>query len=172
MNGSSGKRWVSTTRRRRRVFHAVLASAYRVLHCRGATVTRHLREHVRSQGGVNGCSFYRAPQGGDLRRLQGVPGAYEARFVLPLFYLQPLYPATLSLLEVAAGQRWGLRIYELVVMPLSWHAVRSLGLNAVVPGALYVDRYQLGGGRAASGRRSAPGSGNARQARGSRPLPS
>jgi hypothetical protein len=73
------------------------------------------------------CSFYRTPQGGDLRRLQGVPGAHEVRFVLPLFCFQPFYPATLGLLEVAAGKRSGLRIYERLVMPVSWHAVRSFG---------------------------------------------
>jgi hypothetical protein len=73
------------------------------------------------------CSFYRAPQGGDLRRLRGVPGALKVRFVLPLFCFQPLYPATLSLLEFAAGKRSGIRIYELVVMPLSWPTVRSFG---------------------------------------------
>lgn len=65
--------------------------------------------------------------GRDLWRLQNVPDAHEMRFALTLCHFQPLYPATLNLLQVAAAKRPGLRCYEWIVMPLAWHAIRSNG---------------------------------------------
>jgi hypothetical protein len=38
-----------------------IAAAGRRSRCRGSTVTRDHRDHVRSQGGDNGCIFYHAP---------------------------------------------------------------------------------------------------------------
>jgi hypothetical protein len=149
-----------------------IAAAGRCRYCRGATVTRHHRAHVRSQGGVSGCVFYRAP----LWRQGSVAIAKRARRARDALRADLVLLSTALTLRRSTCSR-SLQQSARASAATSGSRCRScgtpfaaMGLSTEVPGALRVDRHHPGGGREPRARLASPLPGSERRLLAARPL--